>query len=122
MKKSWAVMRRDLIKLSKAPALVVTSVVMPILFLLIFGNSLQGQLKRLPMAIVSEDAGPYGVRVLEKMQALAAGPQTITISYMTDPAKALQAVRVGQLSSAAGPMRDKAGEIEQPKGKRALRW
>jgi ABC-2 type transport system permease protein len=100
MKKSWAIMRRDLIKLSKAPALVVTSVVMPILFLLIFGSSLQGQLRRLPIAIVSVDAGPYGIRVLEKMQALAAGPQTIVISYMNDPAKAVDAVRVGQFKAA----------------------
>jgi ABC-2 type transport system permease protein len=100
MKKSWAVMRRDLIKLSKAPALVVTSVVMPLLFLLIFGNSLQGQLKHLPIAIVSQDTGPYGIRVMEKMQALAAGPQTITISYMRDSADALQAVRSGHFKAA----------------------
>ena len=100
MNKSWAVMRRDLIKLSRAPALVVTSVVMPILFLLIFGNSLQGQLKHLPIAIVSEDDGPYGLRVLEKMQALAAGPQTITVNYLHDPAKALQEVRTGHYKAA----------------------
>jgi ABC-2 type transport system permease protein len=100
VKKSWAVMRRDLIKLSKAPALIVTSVVMPILFLLIFGNSLQGQLKHLPIAIVGQDRGQYGILVLEKMQALAAGPQTITISYMDDPGEALQAVRTGHCKAA----------------------
>ena len=100
MKKSWAVMRRDLIKLSKAPALVVTSVVMPILFLMIFGNSLQGQLRHLPIAIVIEDRGPYGIRVLEKMQALAVGPQTITISYLHNPAEALQEVRTGHYKAA----------------------
>jgi ABC-2 type transport system permease protein len=100
MKKSWAVMRRDLIKLSQAPALIVTSIVMPVLFLLIFGNSLQGQLKHLPVAIVSEDRGPYGIRILEKMQALAAGPQTITITYVHDPAKALQEVRAAHSKAA----------------------
>jgi hypothetical protein len=42
VRKTWAIMRRDLIKLSKSPALIVTSVVMSILFLLIFGNSLEG--------------------------------------------------------------------------------
>lgn len=53
MKKSWAIMRRDLIKLSRTPALIITSVVMPILFLLIFGNSLEGQLKHLPLVVVN---------------------------------------------------------------------
>src|SRR6516225_1237376 len=93
-------MRRDLIKLSRAPALVVASVVMPVLFLVIFGNSLQGQLKHLPLVIVSQDQGPYGIRVLERIQALAAGPQTITISYRHDPGKALQEVRVGHYKAA----------------------
>ncbi len=100
MQKSWAVMRRDLIKLSKTPALIVTSVVLPILFLLIFGNSLQGQLKHLPMVIVSHDRGPYGIRVLEKMQALAAGPQTINITYMRDVGSALNEVRTGHCKAA----------------------
>jgi ABC-2 type transport system permease protein len=93
-------MRRDLIKLSRAPALVITSVVMPVLFLLIFGNSLQGQLKHLPIVIVSQDRGPYGIRVREKMQALAAGPQTITISYMNDPGAAVQDVKTGRFKAA----------------------
>src|SRR5690242_16470985 len=100
MKKSWAVMRRDLIKLSKAPILIITSVVLPILFLLIFGNSLQGELKHLPVAVVAQDQGPYGIRVMEKMQALAAGPQTITISYMHDVQQAVQEVKTGHYKAA----------------------
>ena len=39
MKKSWAVMRRDLIKLSRNPLTIVTSVMLPIIYLIIFGNS-----------------------------------------------------------------------------------
>jgi ABC-2 type transport system permease protein len=100
MKKSWAVMRRDLIKLSKSPALVITSVVLPVLFLLIFGNSLQGQLKHLPMAVVSQDRGPYGLRVMEKLQALAAGPQIITVNYLHDAGVALEEVKTGHYKAA----------------------
>ncbi|HKV53844.1 MAG TPA: ABC transporter permease [Candidatus Binataceae bacterium] len=100
MKKSWAIMRRDLIKLSKAPALVISSVIMPMLFLLIFGNSLQGQLKHLPVVIVNEDQGPYALRVIEKMQALAAGPKTITLAHMDDPGQAVDLVRNGRYKAA----------------------
>ena len=100
MKKSWAIMRRDLIKLSKTPALIITSIVMPVLFLLIFGNSLQGQLKYLPVVIVSQDNGSYGLRVMEQMQALAAGPKTLTVTYMSDPDAAVQAVRNGRFKAA----------------------
>ncbi len=100
MKKSWAIMRRDLIKLSKTPALIVTSIVMPVLFLLIFGNSLEGQLKHLPLVIVNQDHGPYALRVMEKMQALAAGPRTINIAYMDNPGRAIEQVRNGRYKAA----------------------
>src|SRR5215469_5035772 len=100
MKKSWAIMRRDLIKLSKSPALIITSVVMPILFLFIFGNSLEGQLKHLPVVVVNQDHGPYALRVMEQMQARAAGPQTVTVAYMDDPSKAIAAVRNGHYKAA----------------------
>jgi ABC-2 type transport system permease protein len=100
VKKSWAIMRRDLIKLSKSPALIVASVIMPILFLVIFGNSLEGQLKHLPLVIVNQDDGQYGLRVMEQMQALAAGPKTISISYMNNPGKAIEEVRNGRYKAA----------------------
>jgi ABC-2 type transport system permease protein len=100
VKKSWAIMQRDLIKLSKTPALIIASVVMPILFLVIFGNSLEGQLKHLPLVIVSQDQGPYAQRLVEEMQALAAGPKTITVTYMNDPGRAIQEVRNGRFKAA----------------------
>jgi len=93
MKKSWAIMRRDLLKLSRNPLTIVTSVLLPIIYLVIFGNSFQGVLKNLPVVIVGEDSGPYGLRMMEKMQALAAGPKTIAITYEHDRATAIQAVR-----------------------------
>jgi len=100
VKKSWAIMRRDLIKLSRTPALIITSIVMPVLFLLIFGNSLEGQLKHLPLVIVNQDNGQYGLRVMEQMQALAEGPKTVTIAYMDNPGNAIQQVRDGRYKAA----------------------
>lgn len=100
MRKTWAIMRRDLLKLGRNPLTIVTSVLLPIIYLLIFGNSFQGVLKHLPVVIVSEDSGPYAIRVMEQMQALAAGPKTITVAYDTDPGQALQNVRNGVYKAA----------------------
>ena len=100
MKKSWAIMRRDLLKLSRNPLTIFTSVLLPIIYLVIFGNSFQGVLKNLPVVIVGQDSGPYGLRVMEKMQALAAGPRTIIVTYAHDPATAIQAVRDGRYKAA----------------------
>lgn len=100
MKKSWAIMRRDLLKLSRNPLTIFTAVLLPIIYLVIFGNSFQGVLKNLPVVIVSQDDGPWSLRMMEKMQALAAGPKTIVVTYEHDPAAAIQAVRDGRFKAA----------------------
>lgn len=100
MQKSWAIMRRDLIKLSRNPLTMLITVLLPIIYLVIFGNSFQGVLKRLPVVLVAQDHGPYAIRMMEKMQALAAGPRTITLTYEEDPGAAIQQVRDGHFKSA----------------------
>jgi ABC-2 type transport system permease protein len=100
MRKTWAVMRRDLLKLRRNPLTMMVSVLLPIIYLVIFGNSFQGVLKHLPIVIVSQDNGPFGVRVMEQMQALAAGPKTVSITYAHDAARALDEVRNGRYKAA----------------------
>src|SRR5579871_1156351 len=100
MRKTWSIMRRDLLKLGRNPLTIVTSVLLPIIYLVIFGNSFQGVLKHLPVVIVSQDHGPYAIRVMEQMQALAAGPKTIAIVYDSDAGAALQDVRDGVYKAA----------------------
>jgi ABC-2 type transport system permease protein len=100
MRKSWAIMRRDLIKLSRNPVTLLITVLLPIIYLVIFGNSFQGVLKRLPVVVVAQDHGPYAIRMMEKMQALAVGPRTIILTYEDDPAQAIQQVRDGRFKSA----------------------
>src|ERR1700687_1835511 len=102
MKKSWAVMRRDLIRLSRNPLTIVTSAMLPIIYPIIFGNSFQGVLKNLPVVIVGLDNGPYGLRMMEKMQAVAAGPKTIVVTYAHDADRAVDAVRDGGFKGGPG--------------------
>ncbi len=100
MRKTWSIMRRDLLKLGRNPLTIFTSVLLPIIYLVIFGNSFQGVLKHLPVVIVSQDNGPYAIRVMEQMQALAAGPKTIAITYNSDAGAAIQDVRDGVYKAA----------------------
>ncbi|MFZ0889911.1 MAG: ABC transporter permease [Candidatus Binataceae bacterium] len=98
--KLWAVMRRDLRKQVRNPMTIMASVLMPILYLVIMGNAFHGQLRNLPLAVVSQDRGYYGRRVVEQLQALEAGPKTITIAYMSNPKLALDGVREGRFKGA----------------------
>src|SRR6516162_3625780 len=100
MRKTWSIMRRSLLKLGRNPLTIFTSVLLPIIYLLIFGNSFKGVLKHLPVVIVSQDNGPFAIRVMEQMQALAAGPRVITITYNSDADTALRDVRNGVYKAA----------------------
>jgi ABC-2 type transport system permease protein len=100
MKKMAAIMRRDLLKLKRNPLTLVSTILAPIVYLVIIGNSFQGTLKNLAVAVVCQDHGVYGRRMVEKLQALAAGPKTLTLTYLNDPQEALQGVREGKYKGA----------------------
>jgi ABC-2 type transport system permease protein len=98
--KMWAIMRRDLLKLSRNPLTLLSTILMPIVYLVIIGNSFNGNLKHLSLAVVSQDHGDYGRRMVEKLQALEAGPKTVTLSYVEDLGSAIDDVRNGTYKAA----------------------
>lgn len=93
--KIWAIMRRDLRKLMRNPITLLSTILMPIIYLVIIGNSFEGQLKHLPLAVVAQDHGVYARRVIEQLQALESGPKTVDLTFVSDPGRAMQEVRDG---------------------------
>jgi ABC-2 type transport system permease protein len=95
-----AVIERDLKKFKRNPIVIAMSIVMPILYLIILGNSFQGKLKGLPLVVVNQDSGPYSERFLDNLRAVEAGPQTFTIIRIKDQGDALDGVRQGRYKGA----------------------
>ncbi|MGA7870546.1 MAG: ABC transporter permease, partial [Candidatus Binatus sp.] len=93
--KFLAVMRRDLKKLTRNPITLMSVILMPIVYLVIIGNSFQGQLKHLPIVVVEQDHGIYARRVVEQLLALQAGPKTVDVTFENDPGNAVDEVRDG---------------------------
>ncbi|MFQ5779682.1 MAG: ABC transporter permease [Nitrospiria bacterium] len=96
----WAFVERDLRKFMRNPLALLSTVMLPIVYLLIIGNSFQGSLKRLPMAVVDQDHGPYAKRMLDRLHSLEAGPSTIHLVSLYDPGEAEADVRTGRLKGA----------------------
>ncbi|MGO9451755.1 MAG: ABC transporter permease [Candidatus Binataceae bacterium] len=94
--KTLAIMRRDLLKLKRNPLTLISTILMPIIYLVIIGNSFQGQLKHLPVVVVVQDHGEYARRMVEQLLALQAGPKSVNLTFMNDPAVAISAVRDGE--------------------------
>ena len=95
-----AVIDRDLKKFRRNPLVVAMSIMMPILYLLILGNSFQGKLKGLPLAVITQDGGSYSRQLLENLQAVAAGPETLRLTLVPDQTTALAGVRAGDFKGA----------------------
>lgn len=95
-----AVVERDLRRFIRNPLVVLSSILMPILYLVILGNSFQGELKNMPLALVDMDNGPYAKRVSELLQAIESGPRTIQVTEEVDQGKALKGIKDGRYKGA----------------------
>jgi ABC-2 type transport system permease protein len=95
-----AVIERDLKKFRRNPVVLAMSILMPIIYLVILGNSFQGKLTGLPVAVVIQDTGPFAKRLVENLRAIEAGPATFTLIKMADEQAALDSVREGRYKAA----------------------
>jgi ABC-2 type transport system permease protein len=100
MRRLLAVIERDLIKFKRNPIVIAMSILMPILYLLILGNSFQGKLTDLPVAVVNQDTGPYAKRVMENLRAIQAGPKTFRITNLSSEGEAVNGVKDGRFKAA----------------------
>ena len=96
MTRLFAVVERDLRRFIRNPLVVLSSLIMPLLYLIILGSSFQGALKNLPLAIVNLDNGPYASRVISLLHTLETGPGIIKIYNESDQLRALEGVKTGR--------------------------
>ena len=96
--KIWAVMVRDLLRIVRNPAALLSAVLLPIIYLLILGNALQGPLKGLRLGVVALDDGPQARELLGALQAVQNGPRTFVVVRIDDPEDGKASLRQGDLS------------------------
>jgi ABC-2 type transport system permease protein len=95
-----AVIDRDLKKFMRNPIVIAMSFLMPIIYLVIMGNSFQGKLQSLPILVVNQDPGPYARKLIDNLHAIEAGPRTLTLFYGKDEQAGITAVREGRYKAA----------------------
>ncbi len=91
----FAVIIRDLKKFQRNPVVLAMSLVMPIFYLIILGNSFQGKITGLPIVVVNQDTGPYSRQAIENLRAIEAGPKVISVFYIKDQGAALDGIKKG---------------------------
>src|SRR6185503_10891668 len=95
-----AVAERDLRRFRRNSAFLVPMVMMPIVYLIILGKSMGGDLHELPVAVVDQDRGPAAVLVRDRMQTLVQGRDLFKLSSEADPTTAVERLRQGDYKAA----------------------
>jgi ABC-2 type transport system permease protein len=98
MHRMWAIVERELRRFRRSPALIVMSLVMPIIQLVVLGYAFGGQVKHLKVGLVDQDGGVPAVRLHELSSAVAAGAHTFEATDYPDMGTALGDLRNGHLN------------------------
>ncbi|MHB8417901.1 MAG: ABC transporter permease [Myxococcales bacterium] len=98
MRRILAVMERDLLRILRNPASVFSAVLLPVVYLLILGNSLNGPLTGLRLGVVSEDQGPQARALMGALQAIEHGPATLVLVPLTSPEQGFRRLHDGSIS------------------------
>jgi len=100
MNRMWAIVERELRKFFRSPALMLVSMVFPLVQLVVLGNAFGGKIKHAELGVVDHDRGTQAVKVQEALAAVQANAQTfVTIPYDSDQ-HATEDVRNGKLDGA----------------------
>ncbi len=94
----WAIIERDLRRFRRTPALLVMSLIMPLLQLIFLGYAFGGQVKNMRLGVVDQDHGLPAIQLKEMLQAVTANAHTFESITYTDLTVAMQDLRTGRLN------------------------
>jgi ABC-2 type transport system permease protein len=100
MNRMMAIVEREMRKFFRSPALMLASMIFPLVQLIILGNAFGGKIRDAKMAIVDQDGGTQALRVREAFDSVRANIRTfVPIPYDSEK-QALEDVRNGKLQGA----------------------
>jgi len=95
-----AIIERELRRFFRSPALMMASMVFPLVQLVILGNAFGGKITDARVAIVDQDGGPQALKIRQAFDAIRSTAKTVTpVLYLSDK-QAMEDVRNGKLDGA----------------------
>jgi ABC-2 type transport system permease protein len=100
MNRMMAIIEREMRKFFRSPALLMVSMIFPLVQLIVLGNAFGGKIRDAKMGLVDEDHGTQAVRIKEAFDAVRANAGTfITVPYDNE-VRAREDVRDGKIQGA----------------------
>ena len=78
MNRIMALVERDMRKFLRSPALMLVSMVFPLVQLIVLGNAFGGKIKDASLGVVDHDRGVQSLRVREALDSIYSNARTMT--------------------------------------------
>jgi ABC-2 type transport system permease protein len=91
----FAIIERDMRKFFRSPALMMSSMIFPLMQLIVLGYAFGGKIKGIKVAIVDEDHSAASRNVRQRFDAIIAGPQTMKLAEYNSLSDAELDLRTG---------------------------
>src|SRR3990170_3232788 len=98
MRRTMAIVERELRRFRRTPLLIAVSMIFPIVQLVVLGYAFGGSLRNLKIGVVDQDHGLPAIRIRELAGAIAANARTFQTIEYTDTRQALQDLRDGRIN------------------------
>ena len=100
MNRMFAIVERELRKFFRSPALMMASLIFPLVQLIVLGNAFGGKITDARLGVVDQDGGTQALRIKEAFDAVKANVHTFEPVYYTDDKQAVADVKNGKLDGA----------------------
>jgi ABC-2 type transport system permease protein len=100
MNRMMAIIEREMRKFFRSPALMMASMIFPLVQLIILGNAFGGKIREAKMGVVDEDHGTQAIRIKEAFDAVRANAGTFIAVPYDNEVRAREDVRNGKIQGA----------------------
>jgi ABC-2 type transport system permease protein len=100
MNRTLAIIEREMRKFFRSPALMMVSMIFPLVQLIVLGNAFGGKIRDAKMGIVDEDHGTQAIKIKEAFDSVRATSRTFLPVYYDDEVRAREDVRDGKIQGA----------------------
>src|SRR5271169_5114607 len=95
-----AIVEREMRKFFRSPALMMASMVFPLVQLIVLGNAFGGKIRDAKLGLVDQDGGTQALKIRGAFDSVRANMRTFEPVYYTDDVKAKEDVRNGKIQGA----------------------
>jgi ABC-2 type transport system permease protein len=100
MNRILAIIEREMRKFFRSPALMMASMIFPLVQLIVLGNAFGGKIRDARLGLVDQDGGTQALKIREAFDSVRSNMRTFEPVYYSDPKTAMDDVRNGKIDGA----------------------